>query len=177
VTILVWEEEVGEEEEDSLSSVTSGGKEFLENFIPSWRIPPRFCHTDNVSLCSLFVVTSIREETNKHSDDGIRVVGFVFAVGRGRGTPFAVSACVWWAHHLQGCYHGNLAVWLLLLCLVAPKNPPPELALKKYLPWVLAWRNLCPELLPKETLMQDSWGWMAQGWQLCRGQVCANWMG
>jgi hypothetical protein len=35
VTILVWEEEVGEEEEDSLSSVTSGGKEFLENFIPS----------------------------------------------------------------------------------------------------------------------------------------------
>jgi len=42
----------------------------------------------------LFVVTSIREEKNKHSDDGIRVVGFVFAVGRGRGTPFAVSACV-----------------------------------------------------------------------------------
>jgi hypothetical protein len=42
----------------------------------------------------LFVVTSIQEETNKHSDDGIRVVGFVFVVGRGGGTPFVVSACV-----------------------------------------------------------------------------------
>jgi hypothetical protein len=35
VTISVWEEEVGEEEEDSLSSVTRGEKKFLENFIPS----------------------------------------------------------------------------------------------------------------------------------------------
>jgi hypothetical protein len=35
VTILVWEEEVGEEEEDSLSSVTRGEKKFLEKFIPS----------------------------------------------------------------------------------------------------------------------------------------------